>query len=274
MTPSHSALRTGRRGSSLLRRQQRAASRSNSVSWRSNRPRTRQLICWGETMVQDHGGRTRLTVRSRRQCQLPQELSGDAQQKIEEMQQLSGADDKSSVDEMVEDHEKDIKLFEQQAEVRRGPGSCAFCRDSSQRSASREYAKHSMAGTRQREEMAWSRSAPPDWAEQTLRGDADVLLRARRKVRAATGGAAVLRVPPAGASALPACATGSPTLTALKSRRPGHDLLPARRSHGRCPEKRRRSRTVTSGGEVYLEPLRGLQARGRLSASVRGHQPS
>ena len=49
-----------------------------------------QLIQFGERMVQDHGRANEklMAIAEQKAIQLPQELSGDAQQKYEEMQQL------------------------------------------------------------------------------------------------------------------------------------------------------------------------------------------
>ena len=89
-----------------------------------------QVVQFGERMVRDHGqvNEKLMAIAEQKAIQLPQELSGDAQQKYEELQQLSGAEfDKAYMDEMVEDHEKDVELFEQQVESRRGPGSARLC---------------------------------------------------------------------------------------------------------------------------------------------------
>jgi putative membrane protein len=77
------------------------------------------VVQFGQRMVQDHGQANEklMAIAEQKAIQLPQELSGDAQEKYEEMQQLSGAEfDEAYMDDMVEDHEKDIELFEQQAE--------------------------------------------------------------------------------------------------------------------------------------------------------------
>jgi putative membrane protein len=76
------------------------------------------VVQFGQRMVQDHGQANEklMAIAEQKAIQLPQELSGDAQQKYEEMQQLSGAEfDEAYMDDMVEDHEKDVELFEQQA---------------------------------------------------------------------------------------------------------------------------------------------------------------
>ena len=91
-----------------------------------------QVIQFGERMVQDHGRANEklMAIAEQKAIQLPQELSGDAQQKYEEMQQLSGAEfDEAYMDEMVEDHEKDIELFEQQVESGKDPDLRAFAEE-------------------------------------------------------------------------------------------------------------------------------------------------
>ena len=91
-----------------------------------------QVIQFGERMVQDHGRANEklMAIAEQKAIQLPQELSGDAQQKYEEMQQLSGAEfDEAYMDEMVEDHEKDVELFEQQAESGEDPDLRAFAEE-------------------------------------------------------------------------------------------------------------------------------------------------
>jgi putative membrane protein len=88
-----------------------------------------QVVEFGQRMVQDHGQANEklMAIAEQKAIQLPQELSGDAQQKYEEMQQLSGAEfDEAYMDEMVEDHEKDIELFEQQAESGEDPDLRTF----------------------------------------------------------------------------------------------------------------------------------------------------
>ena len=66
-----------------------------------------QVILFGERMVQDHGR---------------------ANEKL--MQQLLGAEfDEAYMDEMVEDHEKDVELFEQQAESGKDPDLRAFAEE-------------------------------------------------------------------------------------------------------------------------------------------------
>jgi putative membrane protein len=71
-----------------------------------------------------------MAIAEQKAIQLPQELSGDAQQKYEEMQQLLGAEfDEVYMDEMVKDHEKDIELFEQQAESGEDPDLRTFAEE-------------------------------------------------------------------------------------------------------------------------------------------------
>jgi putative membrane protein len=88
-----------------------------------------QVVQFGQRMVQDHGQANEklIAIAEQKAIQLPRELSGDAQQKYDEMQQLSGAPfDQAYMDEMVGDHEKDSKLFEQQAQSGKDPDLRAF----------------------------------------------------------------------------------------------------------------------------------------------------
>jgi putative membrane protein len=78
-----------------------------------------EVMQFGQLMVQDHGQANEklMTIAEQKGIQLPQELPEDAQQKYEELQQLSDAAfDQAYVDEMVKDHEEDVELFEQQAQ--------------------------------------------------------------------------------------------------------------------------------------------------------------
>jgi putative membrane protein len=78
-----------------------------------------QVVQFGQHMVEDHSlaNETLKTIAEGKDIQLPQELPADAQQKYEELQQLSAAEfDAAYMDEMVLDHEKTIALFEEQAE--------------------------------------------------------------------------------------------------------------------------------------------------------------
>jgi putative membrane protein len=81
--------------------------------------KSEQVVQFGQHMVEDHSlaNETLKTIAEEKGVQLPQELLADAQQKYEELQQLSDAEfDTAYMDEMVQDHEKTIELFEQQAE--------------------------------------------------------------------------------------------------------------------------------------------------------------
>jgi putative membrane protein len=83
-------------------------------------------------MVQDHGQANEklMAIAEKKSIQLPQELPEDAQQKYDELQQLSDAEfDRAYMDEMVQDHEKDIGLFEQQAESGEDPDLRAFAEE-------------------------------------------------------------------------------------------------------------------------------------------------
>jgi putative membrane protein len=71
-----------------------------------------------------------MAIAEQKGVQLPQELPEDAQQKYEELQQLSDAEfDEAYMDEMVKDHEKDVELFEQQADSGEDPDLRAFAEE-------------------------------------------------------------------------------------------------------------------------------------------------
>ena len=91
-----------------------------------------QVVQFGERMVQDHGQANEKlrAIAEQKGIQLPQDLPEDAQQKNDELQQLSDAEfDQAYMDEMVKDHEKDIGLFEQQAESGEDPDLRAFAEE-------------------------------------------------------------------------------------------------------------------------------------------------
>jgi putative membrane protein len=87
---------------------------------------------FGQRMVQDHGQANQklMAIVEQKDIQLPQELPEDAQQKYQELQQLSDAEfDEAYMDEMVKDHEKDVALFEQQAQSGEDPDLRAFAEE-------------------------------------------------------------------------------------------------------------------------------------------------
>jgi len=91
-----------------------------------------QVVQFGERMVQDHGQANEKlkAIAEQKGIQLPQELPEDAQQKYEELQQLSDAEfDKAYMDEMVKDHEEDVEAFEQQAQSGEDPDLRAFAEE-------------------------------------------------------------------------------------------------------------------------------------------------
>jgi putative membrane protein len=103
-----------------------------------------QVVQFGQHMVEDHSlaNETLKTIAEEKGIQLPQELPADAQQKYQELQQLSDAEfDAAYMDEMVLDHEKTIELFEQQAE-------------SGEDAALRAFAEETLPTLREHHEMA------------------------------------------------------------------------------------------------------------------------
>ena len=95
--------------------------------------KNQQVVQFGQRMVDDHSlaNEKLKTIAEEKGVQLPQELPADAQQKYEELQQLSGAEfDTAYMDEMVQDHEKTIELFEQQAESGEDAALSGFAKES------------------------------------------------------------------------------------------------------------------------------------------------
>jgi putative membrane protein len=91
-----------------------------------------QVVQFGARMVQDHGQANEKlkAIAEQKGIQLPQELPEDAQQKYEELQQLSDSEfDKAYMDEMVKDHEEDVEAFEQQAQSGEDPDLRAFAEE-------------------------------------------------------------------------------------------------------------------------------------------------
>jgi putative membrane protein len=94
--------------------------------------KSEQVEQFGQRMVQDHGQANEklMAIVEQKDVQLPQELPEDAQQKYQELQQLSDAEfDEAYMDEMVKDHEKDVELFEQQAQSGEDPDLRAFAEE-------------------------------------------------------------------------------------------------------------------------------------------------
>jgi putative membrane protein len=91
-----------------------------------------QVVQFGEHMVEDHSlaNETLKALAEQKGIELPQELPADAQQKYEELQQLSDAEfDAAYMDQMVQDHGTTIELFEQQAESGQDPELRAFAEE-------------------------------------------------------------------------------------------------------------------------------------------------
>jgi putative membrane protein len=91
-----------------------------------------QVVQFGERMVADHGQANEKlkAIAEQKGIELPQELSADAQQKYEELQQLSDAEfDEAYMDEMVQDHEKDVAAFEKQAQSGQDPDLRTFAEE-------------------------------------------------------------------------------------------------------------------------------------------------
>ena len=75
-----------------------------------------------------------MAIAEQKAIQLPKELPADAQQRYEELQQLTDAKfDEAYMDEMVKDHEEDIEAFEQQAQSGQDPDLRAFAEEARRR---------------------------------------------------------------------------------------------------------------------------------------------
>jgi putative membrane protein len=88
-----------------------------------------QVAQFGERMVQDHGPANEklMSIAQQKGIELPQDLPEDAQQKYEELQQLSDAEFDQAYMDKLKDHEEDIELFEQQAEFGEDPDLARLC---------------------------------------------------------------------------------------------------------------------------------------------------
>jgi putative membrane protein len=84
---------------------------------------------FGQRMVEDHGKANEqlMQIAQQKGIELPQELSEDAQQLYEELQQKSGAEfDRAYMDEMVSDHEEDVETFQEYVETGQDPDLTSF----------------------------------------------------------------------------------------------------------------------------------------------------
>ena len=84
---------------------------------------------FGQRMVEDHGKANDqlMQIAQGKGIELPQEMSKDAQQLHDELQQKSGAEfDQAYMDEMVSDHEKDIEEFREYVEKGQDPDLTSF----------------------------------------------------------------------------------------------------------------------------------------------------
>jgi putative membrane protein len=94
--------------------------------------KSEQVEQFGQRMVQDHGQANEklMAIAEQKGIELPQDLPEDAQQKYEELQQLSDAEfDEAYMDEIIKDHEKDVEAFEQQAQSGEDPDLRAFAEE-------------------------------------------------------------------------------------------------------------------------------------------------
>jgi putative membrane protein len=83
---------------------------------RGTRPEVKQF---GQRMIDDHtkANTELMQIAARKNMQLPKEVSHEQKEMMDKLAKRSGADfDKDYVDAMVEDHEHDVKAFDEQAE--------------------------------------------------------------------------------------------------------------------------------------------------------------
>ena len=83
---------------------------------RGTRPEVKQF---GQRMIDDHSKANNelMQLAARKHMQLPKEVSSEQKEMMDKLSKRSGADfDKEYVEAMVEDHEHDVKAFEEQAE--------------------------------------------------------------------------------------------------------------------------------------------------------------
>jgi putative membrane protein len=74
---------------------------------------------FGQRMIDDHskGNNELMQLAERKKIQLPKNLASEEREMVDKLSKRSAADfDKAYVDAMVEDHEHDVKAFEEQAE--------------------------------------------------------------------------------------------------------------------------------------------------------------
>ena len=82
---------------------------------RAANPEVKQF---GQRMVDDHvrANTEFMQLAGRKNMQLPREVSNEQKEMMDKLSKRSGADfDKAYVDAMVEDHENDVKEFEEQS---------------------------------------------------------------------------------------------------------------------------------------------------------------
>jgi putative membrane protein len=84
---------------------------------------------FGQRMVEDHGAANDqlMQIAQDKGIELPQELSDEAQQLHDELQQRSGEEfDQAYMDEMVSDHQEDVEEFQQYVEEGQDPELTSF----------------------------------------------------------------------------------------------------------------------------------------------------
>ena len=87
---------------------------------------------FGQRMIEDHGKANEQLkqIAQQKGIELPQELSEDAKQLYDELQQKSGREfDQAYMDEMVSDHEEDVETFQEYAETGQDPDLTSFAEE-------------------------------------------------------------------------------------------------------------------------------------------------
>ncbi|MCK9276063.1 MAG: DUF4142 domain-containing protein [Syntrophales bacterium] len=90
----------------------------------SQKAENEEVKNFAQTMINDHGKASDelKTIAQQKGIEVPQELNKKQQKKIDTLSQLSGMEfDRAYMDEMVKDHQKDVKAFRKQAEKGRDP---------------------------------------------------------------------------------------------------------------------------------------------------------
>ncbi len=90
----------------------------------SQKAESEEVKTFGQKMMNDHSkvNDELKTIAQQKGIEVPQELKQKQQEKIDKLSQLGGKEfDRAYMDEMVKDHQKDVKAFRKQAEAGQDP---------------------------------------------------------------------------------------------------------------------------------------------------------